>query len=126
MYGNTPGQIFRAEAHDAVTGLPCERFAVADFVIDEVSACALQLADPFADVERRRHAHGQVYVVLNAAYGVNDHSVGLQRTLPNVAVGPALDCIHQYLRIVLRVSCQMKMNLAENIARPGRYPVKVR
>ena len=49
-----PRQVFGAEADDAVTGLPRKAFFVQNALIEVVGAGAFDLADPVADLDRRR------------------------------------------------------------------------
>ena len=74
---NDPGKVPGTETDDAVTGLPVQYLLVADLVIDVVRGGALQLTDPLANQQRRRHADRHVYVVGCAVHGVDENSLRL-------------------------------------------------
>lgn len=66
-----PRQIFRSKAHDTVAGLPLDCLAALP-LIDLMGGSTLQLANQFADPDRRRQCHRQMDVRWRAADFVNE------------------------------------------------------
>src|SRR5262245_17836647 len=78
-------EVFRAVTHDAVAGLPFQ-FLGAELLIRLMARRAFQLADEFADEDRRCDRNGKMHVGFDAANFVNEYAGSLDDSLFEVAV----------------------------------------
>ena len=100
---NHPGQIFGAEADDAVAVLPTQHPAITDLVVNVVGGRSLQLPDPLGNDHGWWDADGHMNVVCGPADFMHDDSRRLQSTMSEVTVRSALDGIDEYRGVVFRV-----------------------
>ena len=114
-----PGQVAFAEGDHAVAGLPRERAVAAPAVVDGVGARALEVADPFGDLDGRRQADGHVGVVFDAADGVDDGSGGFEGAVDEVFVGQRLDHGGEHRGAVLRAPDEVVIEFPIDVAGHG-------
>ena len=88
-----PGKVLGPETDYPIARLPGEAVAVQDALVEVVGAGAFELADPVADLDGRRHRHGQVNVVVGSADSVTDGSGRLLYALFEELVEVMLDGI---------------------------------
>ena len=108
-----PGQVFRSEANDSIPGLPLKHFVARDgLAIHVVRGTALQLANPFARRECRRHRHGKVYVRGDATNLMNVRTGSFDDSLTQRTISSSPHFVAEQGKAVLGVPNQVQIDLA--------------
>jgi hypothetical protein len=110
-----PIEILRAVTHDAVAGLPLQ-YPAAEFLVCFMARRALQLADEFADENRRCDRDGEVHMSLDAADLVNEHPGSSDEALFQIAMNERLDAGREQRLTEFRVPSQVQVDFAVIVA----------